>query len=216
MKKTLPFFIIAILIGFIFILKTSEEPIIEISLGAGTEDVMPNATVSETGGSCDTSNAHTQMDNDPDSGVDGNECLADSDIVNHDIHFNFGTPTDGDDVDAGTDAQVFAILIKHSKATGNGNPTVALDLYCNGTLRDAGADQTFTDDYTVISESFTFDAGNCAVDGSDVEVFIDCTAADGGGTNNDASCSYEAIEWEATTAAEAAADTKFDNEHWFN
>lgn len=164
--------------------------IVVMALGASA-DVRPDATATEAGGSCTTANAHTNMDDDVDSGGDGNVCTADSNSANHDIRIQFASPL-GDPV-TGTNAQTFKVLAKRNATGGNGSPTVALDFYCSGSLVEAGSDQTMTDSYASYSETFTFSTGSCANDGSDVEVFIDCTT-DGGGPNK-RSCSYEAVEW---------------------
>src|SRR3989344_103543 len=156
-------------------------------------DGAPNATAAEAGGACTTSNAHTNMDDDVDGGGDGNLCSADSATAAHDIRFNFNTPSGNPQT--GANVQAFALLARNSQTSGNGVATVALDLYCNGSLVEAGADQSLGDTLAIVTETWTFNAGSCASDGSDVEVLVDCTADDNGGTNNDTSCTYEAVEW---------------------
>ena len=172
---------------------------------ASSEDVRPNATASEANGSCTTANAHTNMDDDVDSGGDGNECTASSNTADHDVRLQFNTPST--DPNTGANGQTFALLAKNS-GTGNGVATVAMDLYCNGALVSAGSDQNLDGSYTTLTQGWTFDTGSCATDGSDVEVLLDCTADDNGGTKNDTSCDYEAVEWRADVGGSCPLDAQ--------
>jgi hypothetical protein len=161
------------------------------------EDVRPDATAAEAGGTCTTSDAHTTMDDDVDGGGDGSICTADSATADHDIRLNFAIPSINPTT--GTNVQTFAVLARNSQTSGNGVAQVALHLYCNGTQRATGTNQNLGDTYAIVTQTFTFHA-SCAADGSDVEVLVDCTAADNGGTNHDTSCNYEAVEWRAVDA----------------
>src|SRR3989344_3050787 len=166
---------------------------------AGTQDVRPNATATEAGGSCDTTNAHTTTDDDVDGGGDSSICTAGSATAAHDIRLNLATPTGAETISTVTNAQSFAILARNSQTSGTGVAKVALDLYCNGVEVETGADQNLGDTYAILTETFTFNTSSCASNGSDVEVLVDCTAANNGGTNNDTSCKYEAVEWRVAT-----------------
>ena len=166
---------------------------------AGTQDVRPNATATEAGGSCDTTNAHTTTDDDVDGGGDSSICTAGSATAAHDIRLNLATPTGAETISTVTNAQSFAILARNSQTSGTGVAKVALDLYCNGVEVETGADQNLGDTYAILTETFTFNTSSCASNGSDVEVLVDCTAANNGGTNNDTSCNYEAVEWRVAT-----------------
>ncbi|MEX2144805.1 MAG: hypothetical protein WD712_00270, partial [Candidatus Spechtbacterales bacterium] len=156
------------------------------------EDVRPNATAAEAAGTCDTTNAHTRLDEDVDGTPDGLVCAADAGSSQHDIRLNFATPTANPLTT--TDAQVFAFRAKKS-ATGGGSPTVAASFYCNGSLVEAGAAKTLTDTYDIFTDTFTFNATSCAASGSDAEVLLDCTP--NGGGPNARSCNYESVEWRA-------------------
>lgn len=185
------------IVGVAFV-ATKNHELLNVLLG-GTQDVRPNATAAEAGGSCTTLTAHTTMDDDVDGGGDASICTADSATAAHDIRLNMDTPTGVEAISTATNAQTFAILARNSQTSGTGVATVALDLYCNGSLVEAGADQNLGDAYAIVTETFTFNTSSCASDGSDVEVLVDCTAANNGGTNNDTSCNYEAVEWRVVT-----------------
>lgn len=161
------------------------------TLGA-VADVRPDATASEATGSCTTANAHTTLDEDVES-PGGDLCSADSATANHDIRLNFATPSLTPGVLA--DGQTFKAHARNSQTSGNGVATLALDIYCNGSLVSAGVDQSLGDALATISRTWTFNSVSCAANGSDVEVLLDCTAANNGGTANDTSCTYEAVEW---------------------
>lgn len=189
---SIPLFVLLLIVGgFFFYRATTDEP---FALAA-TEDVRPNATAAEEAGSCTTSDAHTTMDDDVEGGGDSSLCTASTPTSSHDIRLNFATPSGNPTT--GTNAQTFKLLAINSQTSGNGVATAALDFYCNGVLIEAGANQNLGDTLTTITETFTFDAGSCATDGSDVEVLIDCLADNNGGTSNDTSCNYEAVEWVA-------------------
>jgi len=170
----------------------------EVRFGA-SEDVTPNATAAESGSDCTTSNAHTQMDNDPDGGTDSNLC--NDNIATQgsgpDIRLNFNTPSfsPGDL----TDGQAFAFLVTTAQNGGNA-PTVQADLWCNGSEVETGSAQSIpagSSTFTLLTESFTFDGGACASDGSDVEVRMICSAS------NNRHCDYDSVEWRADDTAAA-------------
>ncbi len=162
---------------------------------AANVDVRPDATASVTASSCTTGTAHTSLDEDVDGAADGVQCTATANSSNHDIRLQFATPASAPS--NATNAQVFAFRAKRNATGGNGNPTAAADYYCNGSLVAAGSAQVLTDTYDIYTQTFTFNTGSCASDGSDVEVLLNCTT-NGGGANQ-RSCSYESVEWREET-----------------
>lgn len=162
-----------------------------VDVSAATADVIPDATASVSNSDCTTGNAHTTMDDDPDS-PGGDWCNATADDTDHTIRVNMATPL-GNPVGT-TDAQTFKIYVRKS-ATGGGDPDVELDLYCNGSLVEAGTAQAVTSTTgQLITELVTFNSGSCAIDGSDVEILITCSRS-GGAPSSRRSCDFDAVEW---------------------
>jgi len=169
---------------------------------AGTEDVIPNATATETNTTCTTANAHTTLDDDPDA-PGGDWCSADSDGVTVTIRTNMATPVDSDPVSTASEAQKVDVYVRGSKASGNGTPTLQIDYYCNGSLVESDTSNTVNSGTgEKLSATFTH-TGACASDGSDVEILIQC--APNGGVPNEKTCDFDAVEWEATTAVAPSA-----------
>ena len=160
---------------------------------AAQEAVLPNGTTTVTNQGCTTGDAHTTMDDDPQS-PGGDWCAATTNVDTL-VKIQFATPST--DIRTGTDAQTFELYIRKDAATapGNGVPTITIDAYNGGTLIETGAIQNVTSDTgQLLTETWT---SNTA-DGSGIEVDLPCTATGGG--PNKRSCDFDAVRWIATLA----------------
>lgn len=168
---------------------------------AQDEVLSPDGTVESISNSCTTGNAHTTLDDDPDS-PGGDWCTSSTCAGNptNDTawRLTFGTP--GTNPSTATDAQTFAAYVRSCQSGGT-DPTCRLDLYCNGSLVESGSDQAITSATgQLITELVTFNAGSCASDGSDAEVRLYCTAS-GGSPSGRRTGEADAVEWRVTYAS---------------
>jgi hypothetical protein len=154
------------------------------------EDVLPNGTRTVTNNDCTTSTAHGTMDDDPQSpGGDWCNATTNADTL---ITIQFATPST--DISTGTDAQTFELYVRKDtvSAPGSGTPTAKMDAYDDTSLIEAGAAQNVTSDSgELLTETWTSNT----VDGSGIEVEIDCQEAGGG--PNQRSCDFDAVRWDA-------------------
>ena len=164
-----------------------------VSASGSDSTETPNGTVSLSNSDCTTGNAHTTMDDDPDS-PDAVWCNATADGTNHIMLQNFTDPAGA--LSGTTDAQVFALYVRRSAAAGT-NPSVTLNIYDGvncADLHEAGAAQTVTSDTgELLTEAWTSTGISSP---SDVCVQISC-ARSGGAPGDRRSCDYDAIEWRA-------------------
>lgn len=157
------------------------------------EEVRPDGTRSVTNNNCTTANAHTTMDDDPQS-PGGDWCTC-PDNNNTAIVIQFASPSD--DISTGTDAQTFRLFIRKDAATspGNGTPTIRMDAYDSTTLIETGGGAVITSDTgELVTETWTSNT----ISGTNIEIDMVCTAAGGG--PNKRSCDFDAVEWDVALA----------------
>jgi hypothetical protein len=160
----------------------------------------PNATASVDLSTCTTANAHTTLDDDPDS-PGGDWCNASADNSAHAIVNNYTDPSIT--LDNATDAQEIALYVKASNPGGT-SPQVSLNIYDGANcadLHESGTLQTVTSESgQLLTQSWT----SAGISGSaDVCVQILCSAV-GGSPAIRNSCDYDAVEWRAAEAAGAS------------
>jgi hypothetical protein len=170
-----------------------------LALPLVAEEVRPDTganAVTVTNNDCSVSTAHGILDDDPQSpGSDWCNATTNADTL---IHVRFTSPSGN--ISTGTDAQTFRVYVRKDLATtpGSGTPTLALDAYDNGVLEDAdeaaGTITAESDSGELYTETWT----STTSDGSNIEVYMFCTAA-GGGPNKRA-CDFESVEWDVTLA----------------
>ena len=164
------------------------------ALPLSAEAVLPDTGVDArtvTNNDCTVSNAHATLDDDPQSpGGDWCNATTNADTL---IRVLFDSPTG--DISTGTNAQTFELYVRRdtTSAPGNGVPTVQMDAYDDTSLIEAGGLQSVNSDTgELLTETWTSNT----IDGSGVEVDIDCQEAGGG--PNQRSCDFDAVRWQAT------------------
>lgn len=167
---------------------------------AADQTLAPDGCGESANNTCSTATAPGTLD----EGVStpgGDWCAASgcgSGAVNTAWRMLFPTPTNPPS--STTDAQTFRIYARKCSA-GGADPSVRMDLYCNGVLVESGDEQTVTSETgQVFSELVTFTAVSCAANGSDVEVRVVGTAS-GGTPSGRRSVGVDAVEWQVTWAA---------------
>lgn len=171
------------------------------------EDVRPNADASaEEGTDCTAATVDAAMDNEVDDAWNtADDCIDDSCDVATDSTFVTSLPfaTPSANPTTVTDDQVFAMRARLCDSGQSGTPQARMDAYCNGVLVESGTLQNLTwnaGEGSVLTEAWTFNAGTCAADGSDVEILVYCDAVAGGPTVR-VGCDFDAIEWRATVSS---------------
>lgn len=166
-------------------------------LAAQDQTLEPNATVSETNSDCTTANAHTRLSDNSDATLcDGGDG---SSSESYTILLDFPTPTSNPSTT--TNAQAFQCRMQKSSATGSGDPTFELELWCNGSVVEAGGTHTATSTSPVeFTETFTFSSGSCAASGSDAQLQIDVHHVGGAPAGRRSADSID-CDWDVTWAS---------------
>lgn len=177
---------------------------------AGDEDLAPNADVdsimdplaydNDCGTQCTGTDCYLEVDEDPDGAEDDQQVTASSPAVV--AIFGFPTPASPPGFEA--DAQRVHLIASVCRADdcteddAGYNPSFYLYLYCGEVLRSTIASSIFVD---VADTSFAYDFtlhGDCASDGSDVEVGFGMAQIGLPGNENARRTCLENIEWEVT------------------
>ena len=163
--------------------------------GGGSSSETPNGTVSVSNSDCTTGNAHTTLDDDPDS-PGGDWCEATDDGTDHVIMLNMTDPAFTPSTGAG--AQEIAVYVKKVVDATQSDPTLTINVY-DGTncadLHETGASPSAISSGTGQLVTQTWTALGIS-GGADICVQLSC-ARSGGSPANRRSCSYDAVEWRA-------------------
>jgi len=170
-------------------------------LWAAQERMAPDAILAQAGftPACTLPN----IDEDPDVD-DGAWCTASSNNVNVAVRVSFPTPVAPPT--NGVDLQNFRFLVRRTAGSGTVDPTARVELWENGALVRAGAENTVTSDTGQVFQ-FTWDSAELATnDGSLVECKIVGTKS-GASPAKRSAVDIGAVEWNAETSPVPTADS---------
>lgn len=170
---------------------------------AQDQTLEPDGNVSETSTDCTGAELTSRLSDNSDA----TECRGGNGGTSESWTAVMSFPTPTNSPSTTTDAQTFQCRAKKSSSGGNGDPSFSMNLFCGGSSVESGASNSTTDShtsYTEFSETFTFNSGSCASDGSNVEVEIN-VSHQGGSPSGRRSVDISDCDWDVTWAAGGTA-----------